>query len=61
MRRQIFERKGFTDNLCYAAKTNVDRNVINDAIFKKVIEETYSKGLSEPPKKTYHLYKKHHK
>ena len=25
------------DNICYAAKTNLDRNAINDAIFKKRI------------------------
>ena len=37
------------DDICYAAKSNLDRNAINDAIFKKVIQETHSKDLSEPP------------
>ena len=41
--------KDLPDNLCYAAKTNLDRNAINDAIFKKLIEETHSKELSIPP------------
>ena len=39
------------DNLCYAAKTHLDQNTINDVTFKKVIEETHSKALSEPPPK----------
>ena len=43
--------KDLPDNLCYAAKTNLDQNAINDAIFKKVIEETNFKALSEPPNK----------
>ena len=43
--------KDLPDSLCYAAKTNLDQNAINDAIFKKVIEETHSKDLSEPPTK----------
>ena len=43
--------KDLPDNLCYAAKTNLDQNSINDAIFKKVIEETHFKDLSEPPPK----------
>ena len=43
--------KDLPDNLYCAAKTNLDRNVINDAIFKKVIEETHYKDLSEPPPK----------
>lgn len=41
--------KDLPENLCYAAQTNLDRNAINDAIFKKLIEETHSKELSIPP------------
>ena len=43
--------KDLPDDLCYAAKTKLDQNAINEAILKKVIEETHSKDLSEPPPK----------
>ena len=37
------------DDICYAAKSNLDQNAINDAIFKKVIQETHSKDLRKRP------------
>ena len=43
--------KDLPENLCYAAKTNLNQNAINDVIFKKVIAETHSKDLDEPPPK----------
>ena len=48
---KYFTEKDLPYNLCYAVKTNLNQNAINDAIFKKVIEETHFKDLSEPPPK----------